>query len=367
MTHLKNLIRDLTSISAVSSREDPVIKYMAPIFKQFGDKVEIDTLGNITCSFLTNLPQAKKVIIFAHMDEIGFMVRRIEENGFLRVDRIGGVHVNVLPGLRVDVLGTKGVIPGLIGTTSHHFTAPEAKGKVPSPSNLYIDIGAKSKKQAIDLGVNVGCFITFHAEFTEFPNDIIANKSMDNRAACAVLLTLAEKLHLIKEKFKWDIHIVACVQEEFNIRGIMPVISKISPDVSIGIDVTPACDTPDMQGISDVILGGGPALTFMNFHGRGTLAGVLPDEKLLNWLQTISEKNLIDYQREVAIGVITENAFISFSELGVATANLSIPSRYTHTPIETINLQDVEGLIKLLILFIQSLEENTEFGKKHLL
>jgi putative aminopeptidase len=367
MTNLKELIKNLTSLSAVSSREDEVIKYMAPIFKKYGDKIEIDTLGNLTCSFLSNRPHAKKVIIFAHMDEIGFIVRKVEENGFLRVDRIGGVHVNVLPGLRVDVLGSKGTIPGLIGTTSHHFTAPEIKGKVPSPSNLYVDIGAKSKKQAMELGVNVGSFITFHSGFTELPNDIIANKAMDNRAACAVLLTLAEELHQIKHSLNWDIHIVACVQEEFNIRGIMPVIAKISPDVSIGLDVTPACDTPDMQGISDVFLGGGPALTFMNFHGRGTLAGVLPDEKLLHQLLAVAEVHSIDYQREVAIGVITENAFISFAESGVATANISIPTRYTHTPIETISLHDVEGVIALLLHFVQSLEETTEFGKKHLL
>ncbi|WP_251555212.1 M42 family metallopeptidase [Neobacillus muris] len=367
MTTLKTLIKDLTSLSAVSSREDPVIQYMVPFFQKYGDIVEVDTLGNVTCSFLTHHPHAKKAIIFAHMDEIGFIVRKIEDNGFLRVDRIGGVHVNVLPGLRVDVLGRKGTLPGLIGITSHHFTAPESKGKIPSPSQLYVDIGAKSKKQAIEMGVNVGSFITYHADFMELPNEMAANKSMDNRAACAVLLKLSEELNVLKEDLQWDIHIVACVQEEFNIRGIMPVIQKISPDVSIGIDVTPACDTPDMQGISDVTLGGGPAFTFMNFHGRGTLAGVLPDERLLHQLLTVAEENGIDYQREVAIGVITENAFISFSGLGVATANLSIPTRYTHTPIETINLQDVTGVIEILKLFVQSLNDKTEFGKKHLL
>ena len=366
MEQLKQIIKELTSISGVSSREDKVISYMIKSLKPYGDQIEVDPLGNVTCSFFSSVSNPKKLMLFAHMDEIGFIVRKVEENGFLWVERIGGVHVNVLPGLKVDVIGSKGVIPGLIGTTSHHFTKQDQKGKVPT-DGMYVDIGARTREHVKELGVNVGSFITYHSDFTELAGDLISNKAMDNRAACASLLLLAQELFQIKDKLQWDIHLVACVQEEFNIRGIMPVVRKLSPDVSIGIDVTPSCDTPDMSGYSDVIIGNGPAITCMNFHGRGTLAGVLPDEGLFNQIVTIAEQQNIPLQYEVALGVITENAFISFAEQGIMTAGFSIPTRYTHTPIETVCLSDVKALIHVLFHFLQSLTTHTSFGKQYIL
>ncbi|WP_449537931.1 M42 family metallopeptidase [Ferdinandcohnia sp. Marseille-Q9671] len=366
MEQVKQYIKELTSIPGISSREDEVISYMVKALKPYGDQIEIDPLGNVTCSFYSDVPNPKKLMLFAHMDEIGFIVRKVEENGFLRVERIGGVHVNVLPGLKVDVICTNGVLPGLIGATSHHFTKQDQKGKVPT-DGMYVDIGARSRQHAKELGVTVGSFITYHSDFTELACDLIANKAMDNRAACACLLLLAQELSKIKDKLQWDIHLVACVQEEFNIRGIMPVVRKLSPDVSIGIDVTPSCDTPDMNGYSDVVLGNGPAITCMNFHGRGTLAGVLPDQRLFTHIVTIAEEQHIPLQHEVALGVITENAFISFAEQGIMTAGFSIPTRYTHTPIETISLSDVKALIHVLFHFLQSLTTHTSFGKQYLL
>lgn len=367
MEQLKQYIKELTSIPGVSSREDQVISYMVKGLKPYGDQIEIDPLGNVTCSFFSNVPNSKKLMLFAHMDEIGFIVRKVEDNGFLRIERIGGVHVNVLPGLKVDVIGTKKILSGIIGTTSHHFTRQDQKGKVPTSEGIYIDIGACSREHVKELGVNVGSFITYHSDFTELAGDLISNKAMDNRAACASLLMLAQELSQIKEKLQWDIHLVACVQEEFNIRGIMPVVRKISPDVSIGIDVTPSCDTPDMIGYSDVILGKGPAITCMNFHGRGTLAGVLPDERLFNQIVKVAQEQKIPLQHEVALGVITENAFISFAEQGIMTAGFSIPTRYTHTPIETVCLSDVKALIHVLFYFLQALTPHTSFGKQYLL
>ncbi|MGE7934877.1 M42 family metallopeptidase [Viridibacillus arvi] len=367
MKDLKTYIQELTELRGVSSQEDNIISYMAPIFEKYGQKVRVDTLGNLICSFHTGIPNSKRLLIFAHMDEIGFIVRKVEQNGFLRVERIGGVHINVLPGLKVDVQGVKGVLPGFIGTTSHHFTKAHEKGKVPTTEDLYIDIGATSKEHAHKLGIQVGCMITYHSDFTELPDNLLTNKAMDNRAACAVLLKLAEQIYQWVPKLNWDIYLIACVQEEFNIRGVLPAVRSISPEVSIGIDITPSFDTPDMVGYSDVILNNGPAITCMNFHGRGTLAGVLPDSKLLKTLFDIAEKNKIKIQREVALGVITENAFISFEEKGIATASLSIPARYTHTPIETISLRDVENTVSLLISFIIQLEKSTNFGRSQII
>lgn len=361
----KDYLKELTSINAVSSKEDSVIKYMKNHFLQFSDDVEVDVIGNVICHFSSGEPDAKKIMIFGHMDEVGFIIRNIDDHGYLYFERIGGANINVLPGLRLDVLGEKGVVPGIVGTKAYHFLKPEEKGTFPPQDKLYIDIGVKSKEEAEELGVKIGCCVCFHADFFERNNGWVTSKAMDNRVACTILLKLAEQLFKNQGQLNWDVYLVGCVQEEFNIRGILPVVRKIKPDVSIGLDVTPASDTPDLYGYSDVRLDGGPALTFLNYHGKGTLAGVLPDTKLIEELVKTCEVQSIPYQREIAVGVITENAFIVFEELGVAVANISIPTRYTHTPIETISLNDVDWTEKLLYSFIIGLDKNSCFGKSY--
>ena len=365
MKTMKEYLKELTAIHAVSSKEDPVIEYMRNHFLEFSDEVEVDVIGNVICRISSGAPNAKKIMVFGHMDEVGFIVRNIDKNGYLYVERIGGANVNVLPGLRLDVIGEKGVVPGVAGTKSYHFLKPEEKGSFPSQDKLYIDIGVKSKEEAEKLGVKIGSWICFHADFIERDNGWITSKALDDRVACAILLELGEHLAKNKDQLNWDVYLVACVQEEFNIRGILPAVKKIKPNVSIGLDVTPACDTPDLYGYTDVKLNGGPALTYLNFHGKGTLAGVLPDTGLIEELEKICSRESIPFQREIAVGVITENAFIVFDELGAAVANISIPARYTHTPIETISMKDVEWAEKLLYSFIIGLEKNSGFGKNY--
>lgn len=363
MESIKDLLKELTAIHAVSSREDPVIVYMKKYFLQHSVHVEVDVIGNVICCFFSGDPNAKRLMIFAHMDEVGFIVRNIDNKGYLYIERIGGANINVLPGLRLDVLGEKGIVPGIVGTKAYHFLKSEEKGSFPPQDKIYIDIGVRSKEEAEELGVKIGCSACFNASFIERNNGWITSKAIDNRVACAILLKLSELLSKNKDKLNWDVYLVACVQEEFNIRGILPAVRKIKPNVSIGLDVTPACDTPDLYGYSDVKLDGGPALTYLNFHGKGTLAGVLPDTKLIKELEKVCELQSIPYQREVAVGVITENAFIVFDEMGVVVSNISIPARYTHTPIETISLRDVEWTKELLYNFIIGLEKDNYFGK----
>lgn len=356
-------IRELTSLDGPPSREDRIIEYMASRLRPFDRDLSIDRLGNVVCRIGSGRTGAKKLMIFAHMDEIALIVRKIEPNGFLRFERVGGVHVNVLPGLRVNVLGNRGIVSGLIGAKSHHFTRPDEKGVVPAVHDLYVDIGVSSREEALEAGVDVGTFMVYRPDFLQLQGGLVANKAMDNRAACAVLLSLAEALHARRDRLQWDVYLVACVQEEFNIRGILPAVRRIRPDASIGIDVTPSCDTPDLAGRSDVVIGKGPALTMMNFHGRGTLAGVLPDGKLLARLLEVAGGASIPCQKEVALGVITENAYISLFGDGVPVAGLSIPTRYTHTPIETISLHDADLLRTWLLEFALSLRAEDRFGK----
>lgn len=357
---MKERIRELSDLNGVSSREDAVMDYMFSWFSKHSNQVWIDKIGNVICRFPGKTEQAKKMMLFAHMDEIGFMIRKIEEDGWIRIERIGGVSTQILPGSYVRILGEQTVM-GIIGTPSHHFIKAEDKFHVPSVDKLYIDIGAATKEEVRDRGVRVGNMAVFDNRFMKLSEHIFCGKALDDRVGCAILGELAERLEQVA--LEWDVYLVAAVMEEYNIRGIMPAVRSIRPDVAIGIDITPACDTPDMD-YNDVALGKGPAFTEMNFHGRGTLAGVLPDQKLLQRLVETCETHGIPYQREVAPGVITENGFILFENEGVAVANVSIPTRYTHTPFECMHDVDVSQAAKLLYFFVKESTENDIYGKE---
>lgn len=357
---MKKYIQELTDLTGVSSREENVIQYMYQEFKKHTEDVFVDNLGNVTAKFSSGKKDAKKIMIFGHMDEIGFIVRKIEKDGFIRIERIGGVSTQILPGLVINFQGKKGTVKGIIGTPAHHFIKTQDKFSVPQVEELYVDIGASSEEQVRDMGINVGCFAAFESRYLEMANNIICAKALDDRAALAIMLSFLDE---IKEmSFEWDIYVVAAVMEEYNIRGIMPAVRKLQPDVMIGIDITPSCDTPDMY-YNNVILGNGPALCYMNFHGGGTLAGVLPDKKLLEFAEKVMEARDIPYQREISPGVITENAFTLYENEGIPVCNISIPTRYTHTPVECVSLDDLTQIVKTLKGFVEDLKEDTAFGK----
>lgn len=357
---IRQYLKELTALNGIPSQEDNIIDYMFKHFCQDNKEVWIDRLGNVVSLLKSNKKDAKKLVVFAHMDEIGFVVRKIEKNGYLRFERIGGANTQILPGTYVTVLAKKEIC-GVIGVQSHHFMRPENKFNVPQISELYIDVGIKSLEEAHELGIYVGTMVVFRYQWLELQNSLVSAKAMDDRVGCAILLDLSTKLRDCELNF--DVYLVACVMEEFNIRGILPVIREIRPDITIGIDITPSCDTPDMD-YNEIGLGQGVALTYMNFHGRGTLAGVLPDIKLIKELEKLCRDNNIRFQREVSPGVITENAFILFENQGICVANLSIPTRYTHTPFECVDINDVSDAVKLLKIFISHPGVSTEFGKE---
>lgn len=357
---IKKNLKELCHLNGLPSKEDSIGEYMYEKFRKSSESVYIDAIGNVVCKLKAKSNESPKILIFAHMDEIGFIIRKIEGNGFLRFERIGGVNTQILPGTKVQSIEDRSV-KGLIGAQSHHFMSQESKFKIPQIKEMYIDIGAYSKEEVVNRGINVGDMFSFDDTWTELTDKIVSSKAIDNRVGCSILLELSERF--AKKELEAQVYLVACVMEEFNIRGILPVIREIKPDVTIGIDITPSCDTPDLD-YNDISLGKGPALTYMNFHGRGTLAGVLPDKKLIKTFENICANNNIPYQREVAPGVITENGYILFENDGISVMNLSIPTRYTHTPIESIDVSDAENLAKLIEIFVHQFNNKTEYGKR---
>lgn len=356
-------VLELSDIIGPSYREDRVIEYLVKEFRKITSNVEVDNIGNINVIFKSKSNPDKFITLFAHSDEIGFVIKKIENNGFIRIERIGGVNRNILHGTTIQFINENGdIILGVIGVKSHHFMKDSEKGILASQDELYVDIGAFSNEEVYNkYNLRVGSIAVLYSK-ARVNNDLIIGKAMDDRANCALLLSLAEEIK--DADINFSVCITISVQEEFNIRGILPSIERIKPYIAIGLDITPSCDTPDLYGFSDIMINKGVGITTMNFHGRGTLAGMIADEKLLKHITKVADNNKILYQYEVALGVLTETAFLEFSgNYGVPCASLSIPTRYTHTNIETISINDLISAKKLLYLFLKDIKKDSKYGK----
>ncbi|MEE8122348.1 MAG: M42 family metallopeptidase [Anaerolineales bacterium] len=342
------LLEELTAIPALSGREEAMIAAMRRHFEPVADEVRVDRLGNVIAT-IEGKADEPKLLIFAHMDELGLIVRKIDEDGFLRFERVGGVPEKSLLGTWVEIhTDTGNSIPGLVGTTSHHVTPPEKKFVVPSRLEMYIDIGRDSREDVERLGIQVGDAITYRHSFTHLSDDRIAAKSLDNRVGCALLIQSLAQLK--KKGVEGTIYFAATVQEEFNVRGAWPVFQATKPDAAICLDVTIACDTPEIKHLADMRLGAGPAVGCYEFHGRGTLGGLIPNPKLRRFIESAAKDLKIPLQREVLIGIITDAAFSQLlTEGGVPMAALAIPTRYTHASVESCSLRDIEQAIQILV------------------
>lgn len=357
-------LQHLTSIPAMSGMEDQMIAEMIKRFKPLADEVEVDRLGNVTATFHGRIASEPTLLVFAHVDEVGLMVTKVEANGYLRFDRIGGVPEKTLRGQFVDVHTIDGAAhyPAFVGTIAHHLTPAEVKYVVPTTEKMYIDGGWCSAEEVLAKGIRIGSAVTYRPNLQRTGENHVSGKSLDNRIGIVLLLALAE--HLQKNRPKATIYLVASVQEEFNIRGNMPVFTRLEPNAAICLDITSACDTPDLNLRYDISLGKGPAVLQMNFHGRGTLAGLIPNPGLRLFIERTIEELKIPYQRQTIIGEITDDAFtLVLGRQGVAMAHLSIPMRYSHSPIETADLRDIEAGIKVITEVVSRFGSNVQLER----
>lgn len=348
MKEMLEELKRLTAIPAISGQEDRLISDLRGRLEDSGAELHVDNLGNLTATFHGGTDAARSILFFAHIDELGLIVKRIEPDGFLRVERIGGVPEKTLPGTFVEVhtLDNKKSCTGFFGCYSHHTTPPDKKLSVPPIGEMYIDLGCESREEVLKLGVEVGSTVTYAPTFHHNGNNRLTAKALDNRMGVYILLRMAE--HLQKNPPKATVHLCFSVQEEFNIRGCLPVFERLRPDAAVCLDITPACDTPESRSIGEIALGKGPALLYFNFHGRGTLGGLIPSPKLTAFLRNIADSLGIPLQHDVILGVITDDAFTQLAGTeGVAMAHISVPLRYTHAPVETIDLRDLEKAVQI--------------------
>jgi putative aminopeptidase FrvX len=287
-------------------------------------------------------------MLFAHMDQLGLIVRKIEASGLIRVERVGGVPERALAAQEVLLqIGEGRDLPAVIPNKSHHATLPEEKYRVVPYQELFVDAGFSHADEARAAGVDVGTPVVYAPRALKLAGGRLAGTTIDDRAGCAVVIEAARALAKLRRRP--TVHIVFSVQEEFNLRGVVPAVEALRPDIAIQVDLVLATDTPDMAARGDVRLGGGPAVSLMSFHGRGTLNGLIPHPALVRLLSETAKANGMPLQRSVHMGALTETSYVQLMHRGIACIDLGFPARYTHSAVEVCDGADLEALTRLLV------------------
>ena len=306
---------------------------------QYVDELYSDTLGNVVAH--KKNPGKKKLMITAHIDEVGFMVKYIDENGMLYVVPIGGIDLMLLPGTRLAVHHGENSFLGVVGRKPIHLLNEKERVSF-SIEDTWLDLGFKSREHALQL-VSVGDPVTFSTECVQMSDDFITTRSADNKIGSMIMLELMRELHGCATDY--DIYYVSTVQEEIGLRGAMPAAVQIQPDIAIVVDATHATDYPNVNQklCGDVRLGSGPSLC------------VSPDtdRSLIEQLKEAADKSGIPYQMEGhpnASG--TEARAIQLQCKGIQTAIVSYPVRYMHSPSEVVSISDIKNCVALLKAFL---------------
>ena len=342
---VRDRLIELMTIPGLAGYEDRVASAVAAHLDRLGLEHRSDRLGNLVAT-VPGDPDRPSVMVFAHMDQLGFIVRKIEADGRIRLERQGGVPERALPAQAVMLATDQGDITGVISNKSHHATTPDEKYSVVPYAQLSVDAGFRSREEAEAEGVRIGTPVTYLPRALRLAGGRIAGTAVDDRAGCAALIALAEARVGVPGP---TTHLVWSVQEEHNLRGVLPAATSLAPDIAIGVDTMLATDTPEVADRGDVVLGRGPAMSMFSFHGRGTLNGVIPHPALVRLADAAAEREGITLQRSAHTGLLTDLSYIQFSgPEGVACLDLGIPVRYSHSALEVVDPGDIEALVALL-------------------
>ena len=342
-------LKTIQETPSASGFEQPVQKRVREYVEPFTDSVTTDVHGNVVAAL--NPGGSPRVMLAGHCDQIGMMVNYIDDLGFLFFRSIGGIDPSVLPGTRVVVHTAHGPVEGVIGRKAVHLMKQEERGAKVELRDLWIDIGAKNKKEAAQV-VSVGDPATFRLEMVHLGQDFVTSPAFDNKCGTFIVM---EALRLCSaKKIKCALFAVSTVQEEVGLRGARTSCFGVDPQVGIAVDVTHAADYPDVdKRISgDIKLGAGPTIS------RGPNVNPRLEELLV---KTAKAKR-IACQMEAAPGATgTDANAIQLTRAGVATALIGIPNRYMHTPVEVISLSDLEGASKLIAETVAGIDHRSDF------
>jgi putative aminopeptidase FrvX len=347
------LLEQLTALAGVSGFEEPVRRFIVEHLGRLDVERHVDSLGNV----VAHIPgQGPRVLFVAHMDEVGHVVSWVRDDGYLRIERVGGPSSEALSGQAVQVWTASGSHAGVVGVYPQHLQKQRPGS---ARARHFVDIGVASRAEALALGVKVGAVVTYAPNFAWLGERLIRSKALDDRAGCYLLLQLAAQW--VGRESAADLFLAFVVQEESTLRAGVPVARSVGPQYAIGLDGTLAFDTPDLRQTeqSEVVLGKGPALKILD-HVPGTLFGTIVHAGLREHIEAVASEKGIALQYEVLMGLTTAISPLAFVREGIATAGLSIPLRYSHSPVEVASSEDIEataGLLDALVVTPWSSEQ----------
>ena len=335
-----SLVKELCLLNGVSSGEDEVRDFLMERCRPYAASMRVDALGNLIVFKQGEKSTGNKLMLTAHMDEVGFIVNDITEDGHLKFAPVGGIDPRVVIGKRVSVGRDKR--PGAIGLKAYHLVSDEEEKRVPDFEDLYIDIGAKDRADAQTV-VSLGDLVAFESDAVEFGSGMLKAKALDDRVGCAVML------QLIEEELPMDCTFVFSVQEEVGTRGAFGAAFSVTPEIALVLEGTTAADLPGTDGHRRVAAPGkGPVLSFMD-------SGTVYDRGLFELLRDLAEQHNIPWQSKNYTSGGNDSSAIQRTKDGVRVAAVSAPVRYLHTPSSVACCQDLVHMHTLVKHFIEAL------------
>jgi putative aminopeptidase FrvX len=320
--------------------------------KDYVDETYLDDYG--TAYGLINPGKDFKVVIEAHADEIAWYVNYISEDGYINVIRNGGSDHIIAPSKKVNIHTAQGPVKGVFGWPAIHVRRGKDANLAPKLENIFIDVGAKDKEEVEEMGIHVGCVITFDDDLMKLNDRYYVGKALDNKMGGFCIAEVARLLHKNKVELPFSLYVVNAVQEEIGLRGAEMIANRIKPDVAIITDVTHDTSSPMMKAKEqgDLKGGKGPVLTY----------APAVHNKLLQLIIQAAEKNKIDFQRSASSrSTGTDTDAFAYSNAGVPAALISLPLKYMHTTVEMAHKDDIENVTKLIYESLMMIENNHSF------
>ncbi|MCW0220057.1 MAG: M42 family metallopeptidase [Prosthecobacter sp.] len=356
-TTSKTFLFDLLSTPSPTGFEVRGQRKWAAYTRKFADRVESDAYGTAWATIEGKGKKPKRIMFEAHADEIGYMVKYISKDGFISVDRVGGSDVATARGRRVDILGDKGIVRGIIGNIAIHIREDRENEKAPKVHELWIDIGVSSAAEVAEAGIRVGHPAVYADTVEELGKHRLVGRALDNRVGGFIIAEVIARLSKRKTPLSSTVIAVNAVQEEIGGHGAKMASHRLMPDVAIVLDVTHGTDTPtvDVKKHGEVKLGGGPSLT----HGSANHVEVV--KRLIE----VAESKKIPLQHESSSRFTGTDTDVIFNQQhGIPSALVSLPLRYMHSVVEMADLRDMEQVIQLLVAFAESVNDKDEFSVK---
>src|SRR5690625_3548731 len=351
MDETLTMLKDLTDAKGISGHEKEAREVMEKYLAPYADEVYTDNMGSLIGK-KSGDENGPKIMVAGHLDEIGFMVTRIDDKGFIYFQTIGGWWSQVMLAQRVTIMGGKGDVTGVIGSKPPHILSAEARKKPVKIEDMFIDIGASSKEEALEFGVKPGDSIVPYFEFSQMKNEkMLLAKAWDKRIGCAIAIEVLKQLK--DEEHPNVVYGVGTIQEEVGLRGVRTSANKIEPDIGFGVDVGIAGDTPGISDkYADSKLGKGPQIVLYD-------ASMISHKGVRDFIINTADENDIPYQYTSMAGGGTDSGAIHLTANGVPSLSITIATRYIHSHAAILHRDDFENAVKLIVEAIKKMDNKT--------